>query len=140
MTATIKILGVTDERTECECCGRSGLKRTVALSIADKNDSRVVYYGTDCAHRSLGVSKKTVAEALEASELVAKLTRGIATLRTRQDATSLATRALRGAMFNALESVKAIDWNSSADRNATMRTAYAVLQSAERLTMAGGAL
>lgn len=134
MAATIKVLGVTDERTECECCGRSGLKRTVALSISDDSDTRVAYYGTDCAHRSLGVSKKVVAEALEASELAAKLTRGIAALRARQDASSLATRVLRGAMFNALEGVKAMDWSSSTDRSATMRTAYAVLRSADRLS------
>lgn len=49
-----KILGITDERTACECCGKTGLKKTVAL---DK-DGVVVYFGTDCAALAL-MGRKT---------------------------------------------------------------------------------
>jgi len=45
----IKILGITDERTTCECCGKQGLKRTVAIDFA----SEVRYYGTTCAAKAL---------------------------------------------------------------------------------------
>jgi len=41
----VKVLGITDERTECECCGKTGLKRTVALEF--DNDTR--FFGVDCA-------------------------------------------------------------------------------------------
>lgn len=53
-TTTIKILGISDDHLACECCGKSNLKRTVALDI----DGRVVYYGTDCAGMTL-MGKKT---------------------------------------------------------------------------------
>jgi ribosome-binding protein aMBF1 (putative translation factor) len=54
MTTALKILGITDERTECECCGKTGLKRTVALDA----DGVVVYFGSDCAAMAL-MGKKT---------------------------------------------------------------------------------
>lgn len=44
-----KILGITDERTTCECCGKQGLKRTVAIDFA----SEIRYYGTTCAAKAL---------------------------------------------------------------------------------------
>lgn len=55
-TMAFTILGITDERTECECCGKSGLKKTVAL---DK-DGIVVYFGTECAAKVLGRTKLQV--------------------------------------------------------------------------------
>lgn len=52
----IKVLGVTDDRCICECCGKQGLKRVVALDI----DGIVAYYGVDCAARALkGNNKKS---------------------------------------------------------------------------------
>jgi hypothetical protein len=51
---TIKILGISDEVTGCECCGKTNLKKTVALDI----DGSVVYYGTDCAGMAL-MGRKT---------------------------------------------------------------------------------
>jgi hypothetical protein len=54
MTTTIKILGICDDRTDCECCGKSNLKRTVALDF----DGGVRYYGTDCAAMAV-MGKKT---------------------------------------------------------------------------------
>lgn len=48
MTAP-KILGITDEVTVCGCCGKSNLKKTVALDF----DGDVRYYGTDCAAKTL---------------------------------------------------------------------------------------
>jgi ribosome-binding protein aMBF1 (putative translation factor) len=56
MTTTLKILGITDERTACECCGRDNLKKTVAL---DK-DGVVVYFGTECAAKAMGRTKVQV--------------------------------------------------------------------------------
>lgn len=44
-TTTAKILGTTDEHTACDCCGRTNLRRTVAIDF----DGTVAYYGTSCA-------------------------------------------------------------------------------------------
>lgn len=44
-----QFLGITDDVTVCGCCGRTGLKRTVALEI----DDEVHFYGCDCAAKAL---------------------------------------------------------------------------------------
>lgn len=48
----VKFLGTSDEVTTCDCCGKSNLKSTVALSI-DEGDA--VYFGVTCAARALKV-------------------------------------------------------------------------------------
>jgi len=58
MTATkFNLLGIDDEVTACDCCGKKNLKCTVALSQldADGNEVAVVRYGRDCAARALRV-------------------------------------------------------------------------------------
>jgi hypothetical protein len=45
----MKVLGVNDEVTTCECCGRTGLKKTVVLGT----DGGEVRYGTECAARAM---------------------------------------------------------------------------------------
>jgi hypothetical protein len=61
-TQSLRILGVTDERTDCECCGKSGLKCTVALEHMDGDGNgtgEVVYYGRDCASRVVHGNNKS---------------------------------------------------------------------------------
>jgi len=48
------IEGITDERDTCDCCGKSNLKRTVALADAD-DDGEVVFFGTTCAARAMKI-------------------------------------------------------------------------------------
>jgi hypothetical protein len=43
------VLGTTGDITTCECCGKSELKKTVALEV----DGEVQYYGTTCAGNAL---------------------------------------------------------------------------------------
>ncbi len=45
-----RLLGISDDRHTCDCCSKSGLKRTVALSF----EGEVKYYGTGCAAIALG--------------------------------------------------------------------------------------
>jgi ribosome-binding protein aMBF1 (putative translation factor) len=52
----MKILGLTDEITTCSCCGRTGLKCTVAI----ETEGEVVYYGRTCATRHTGKSAKAI--------------------------------------------------------------------------------
>ena len=51
MASNFTLLGITDECTSCDCCGKSGLKCTMAL--VDGNGAQV-YYGRDCGARALG--------------------------------------------------------------------------------------
>ena len=76
------VLGITDDVTVCECCGRDDLKRTVAISF---DGAAAVYYGTTCAARSL----KTTAANVRASA------------RRSMDAKTAAERAERDAAFRA---------------------------------------
>lgn len=46
-----KIMGITGDFDTCECCGKTGLKRTVIMGIKDE-DGNVIdvrYYGSNCA-------------------------------------------------------------------------------------------
>lgn len=62
-TATLKILGITDEKLECECCGKTNLKCTVALEM---EEGGVVYYGRDCAAKALmGNNKPASVKSVE---------------------------------------------------------------------------
>ena len=47
--AAFKLLGINDEVTTCECCGKPNLKCTVVLGT----DGGEVRYGRDCAARAL---------------------------------------------------------------------------------------
>ena len=51
----MKVLGITDSVSTCDCCGRSGLKRTVALESETKG---TVYYGTGCAAMAVRGNKR----------------------------------------------------------------------------------
>jgi hypothetical protein len=46
-----KLLGVTGDRSVCECCGKSNLKRVAVIELAS---GQIVHYGSDCARRELG--------------------------------------------------------------------------------------
>ena len=52
----MKILGINDDVTTCECCGRSNLKATVVLET-EHGDIR--HYGRDCAAKSLMGNNKS---------------------------------------------------------------------------------
>ncbi len=67
----ITILGISEEVTTCDCCGRSHLKRTVAL----KTDGGVVHYGCDCAakaYRHAGVRNLNAAAVKELGHWASK--------------------------------------------------------------------
>lgn len=79
----MKILGISDEVTTCECCGKKNLKRTVVLT----NGEGEVHYGSECAAKALRqtpagrhVTKKDVDKMAERAE---KVRRGEVVLPTR---------------------------------------------------------
>ncbi|MFF0795107.1 hypothetical protein [Streptomyces spiralis] len=69
-----KIKGIVDDITECGCCGRRGLKRTVALMPLDADGDEdgtaedVVYYGTSCAATALGWTQGKVTDTARAAQ------------------------------------------------------------------------
>jgi hypothetical protein len=62
----IKILGITNDVTCCECCGRADLKRTVILGRTDADGvvTDVLHYGSSCAARATKVRR--TGKAIEA--------------------------------------------------------------------------
>ena len=68
-----KALGTTDEVTTCDCCGKSGLKLTVAVQL---DCGEVVHYGTTCAARNTGKTQKQIT-----SEIKVESTRRVAAAR-----------------------------------------------------------
>jgi len=45
MNAAYRILGINDDVTTCECCGKANLKCTVVMT----NGEGEVHFGRDCA-------------------------------------------------------------------------------------------
>jgi hypothetical protein len=60
----MRVLGTTDERTECDCCGRTGLKSTVAL----ENEGEIVYFGVVCAAKATGRAAKVIRSEASAAD------------------------------------------------------------------------
>jgi hypothetical protein len=53
-----RYVGITDENTVCDYCGKSELKKTIVLYVldADDNDDEIVYFGSTCAAKVLSQS------------------------------------------------------------------------------------
>ncbi|WP_326757316.1 hypothetical protein OHB35_53315 [Streptomyces phaeochromogenes] len=68
------IKGIVDDHQECDCCGRRGLKRTVALMPLDADGNEdgtaedVVYYGTSCAATALSWTQGRVTDTARAAQ------------------------------------------------------------------------
>ena len=60
-----RVLG-TSEHDTCELCGRTELKRTVALECVDTGE--VVHFGTDCAARAAGWTERELSTRIRAAE------------------------------------------------------------------------
>jgi hypothetical protein len=75
-----RLLGVDDDVTTCEHCGRKNLKRTVVLSQIDEDGDEVavVRFGCDCAARAMRGRVSVTAGEVRAVEGLAV---GAATLR-----------------------------------------------------------
>lgn len=64
-----KVLGINDEQTSCDHCGRKNLKKTVILEMSGE----IVRYGVACAARALGVKSTVVETTASAVEYARKL-------------------------------------------------------------------
>ena len=68
----VKLLGINDDVTTCECCGKSGLKKTVVIELGDCGS--VVHYGTQCASKLLqfGAGARFAAKKIETEAKLAE--------------------------------------------------------------------
>ena len=71
MTARYAVLGTTDDQTDCDLCGRTGLKSTVALRD-NLGTEPVVYFGSDCAAKAIGWTVADVEVAARTADRVAR--------------------------------------------------------------------
>ena len=58
-----KALGTDDSITNCDCCGKSGLKFTV---IIEMDDGEIAHYGQVCARRNTGKDQRTITSEIKA--------------------------------------------------------------------------
>jgi hypothetical protein len=63
-------IGTTDERTTCDCCGRTNLKYTIVLN--DNIDDQFVFFGSQCGARALGWTVKDFNNAAKSADKAAK--------------------------------------------------------------------
>lgn len=68
-----KVLGTTDEVTECEHCGRVELKGTIILGILDEdgNVEDRAYFGAVCGAKAAGWTTKDLRKAATAADRAA---------------------------------------------------------------------
>ncbi len=74
-----RVLGTTDDVTECGLCGRVELKGTVVLGVLDLdgNVDGVVYYGSSCGARASGWTTKEIRVAAKAADQAARDTKRV---------------------------------------------------------------
>lgn len=90
---TFKIIGVTDETTVCEHCGKTNLKKVVVLENLETGE--IVRYGTDCAAKAMKTAKKTVDYEFE---MISMIKRWVANLGVEKTLIALSNRGY-GAQF-----------------------------------------
>jgi len=66
-TKAYKMIGITDEVTSCDCCGRTDLKRTIVLERAE--DGVIVYFGSQCGARAIGWTTKDFERAAKDAQI-----------------------------------------------------------------------
>lgn len=65
----VKFIGVETDKTVCDCCSKSDLKKTIALDF----NGEIRYYGTTCAGQALGVKTRSVSDVKAAVSKVNEL-------------------------------------------------------------------
>jgi len=51
MAKPIKVLGISGDVTDCDCCGKQDLKRTVC--VLDTEEEAIRFLGTTCAAKAI---------------------------------------------------------------------------------------
>lgn len=83
----IRAVGITDEITTCELCGKTGLASTVIIEFtdADANGDGEAYLGSDCAARAVaGRTDRKLAAKISREALAADTRRASAVANSRR--------------------------------------------------------
>src|SRR4051812_28057483 len=69
-----RIIGSTNDVTDCDYCGRTELKGTIRLVLldADGNDETVVHYGTGCAATAGQRTVRDIRDSVKAADNAAR--------------------------------------------------------------------
>jgi hypothetical protein len=86
-----EFLGTTDERTTCDCCGKSELKSTVAIRNLDTGED--LFFGMTCAARALKLQVAEVRKGVTAANKAVRVAKQSAA----RDAAIAAYKAARAA-------------------------------------------
>lgn len=62
----MRAIGTTDAVTTCDCCGKAGLKLTVAM---ETSAGEIVHYGSTCARRNSGKTSKQIKLEIDAAKV-----------------------------------------------------------------------
>lgn len=62
-------LGTDDSITNCDCCGKSGLKFTVIIEL---DNGEIAHYGQVCAGRNTGKTRPQISSEIKAHEAAKK--------------------------------------------------------------------
>lgn len=65
----MKVLGINDETSVCECCGKTNLKRVVVIEL---DNGAIVRYGTDCASMTFRSQKANFSSLVDLRNYVQK--------------------------------------------------------------------
>lgn len=65
-----QFIGSTDTVTQCGCCGKENLKKTIVLQNVESGD--FVYYGSTCGARALGWAVKAFNAAAKSADVAAR--------------------------------------------------------------------
>lgn len=71
---TYTVLGVNDDADNCECCGKTGLKRVVWFRRDDTG--QVLHFGTTCAlnpEKGFGIDRQITAALNKADKMLAAI-------------------------------------------------------------------
>ena len=96
----MKALYLDDTITTCECCGRTGLKATVAMQL---DCGGIMHYGRTCAARSSGKTSQQVTKELRVSQQLAHGQATNALMDLRRTGTKITRELIRevAALFRA---------------------------------------
>lgn len=70
-----KMLGISNDVDSCECCGRTGLRKTIILGKLDPDGSvtDVLHFGTSCAGKALAIKATKAAIERMATDAQTKI-------------------------------------------------------------------
>jgi len=64
--ALFQVLGITDEVTVCDCCGKSPLKSTYIVQMIESGE--ILHYGSTCVCRNTGKPLRIVKAEIQGAE------------------------------------------------------------------------